>query len=194
MTFMAACGTAGEPRGGVANVPVEPTSALVDAGGLAEGAREGDEASPEIRCPRPEACASLVGFVQRTATKPRHGGKGNLHVLVVAGARPEETARGRGFLDVVARQLITGVDLSAEGAQVPYRVDGIPPRGRDYRVFAFLDDDATSLERSPRPDEGDLCAATPDASGAGDWGMGVGLASAGEVRLDIPLTSVWTGL
>ena len=159
--------TAGTVAGPVGNPPSQEPSA-------SEGA-----------CKDAKACGALTGVVKRTSTKPKNGGKGALYLAVFRGSpiTDEKSAV------VVARQVIRSVDLSADGAQVSYRLQGIPVAAdEDYEVIAFLDDNGTATDASPVPDKGDLCSL--QISGAGVSGVRARIPTAGDVALDIRLNVV----
>lgn len=128
------------------------------------------------------ACASLVGKVMRkAATKPQHGGVGDVYVAVFDGNPITDAQNAK----VVARTLLTNVDLTQDTAQVAYRVDGIPARAQGYQVIAFLDDDRNASAQSPGPSKGDLV--TIDL--AGFSGIKLTVATPGDTTLDLPLNA-----
>jgi hypothetical protein len=101
---------------------------------------------------------TLLGVVTREAsTQPEEDGVGNMYIAVFG----EDPIVNQDTDSLVGFQLIEDADVSADTAEVPYRVEGIPPRAEPYYVTAFLDDDNTADTSDPSaagPDSGDLVA------------------------------------
>ena len=122
----------------------------------------------------------MSGVVQRTATKPTHGGKGSVYVAIFDGNPITSQATAK----IVGRALLPGEDLTSDTAQVAYRVDGVPVRAAAYQVIAFLDDANAVTASNPAPASGDLVSL--DLS-AGFAGVAVTVAIPGDVTLNLPL-------
>ena len=124
--------------------------------------------------------ATLSGDVFRSVPAAEDG-VGDLYVAVFD-ADPvwaSDTAQ------VVGRQLITGADLSADGAAIAYRIEDIPPRGSAYYVLGFLDDNGNVDPSGPAPDKGDLITFDLNTFGAPQ----VLITSGGEVVKDVDLNA-----
>ena len=159
---------------GVALDSGQDTQGSADASGAAEaGAVVGCDAG---------GCASLVGFVQRTTTQPAHGGIGSVYVAVFDGNPVTDSASAV----VVARTLLPNEDLSAENAQVAYRIDDVPVQSTAYQVIAFLDDANAVSASDPAPASGDLISL--DLSG-GISGIPLTVSQPGQITLDLPLNA-----
>jgi hypothetical protein len=156
--------------------PVDASSGAPDAARDSGGADTGGPCSAA-------SCAALVGHVKRTSTKPQHGGVGSVYVAVFDGNPVTDASHAT----VIARTLLAQVDLSADGAEVAYRVDGVPPRAQAYQVIAFLDDGGAVSSASPQPAAGDLISLQLAGS---IEGVPITLAAAGDVTLDLPLNAV----
>jgi hypothetical protein len=110
------------------------------------------------------------------------GGRGNLYIAVFT---EDPVTMGAGATPV-ANLRLDAVDMSADGASIPYTMPGIPPRAEPYFVTAFLDDNGTASTSDPSmagPDRGDLV--TIDAASFGS--PRVTVASATTVNFDIVL-------
>lgn len=104
----------------------------------------------------PSGTGSLTGNVTRSAA-PAAGGRGHLYVAVFT----SDPVTDRTGAMNVANARVENVDMSADGASIPYTVSGIPPRAEPYFVTAFLDDNGTVSATDPSaagPDRGDLVA------------------------------------
>lgn len=128
------------------------------------------------------ACASVVGFVLRTATKPKHGGKGPIYVALFDGNPILDASHAV----VVARTLLPSTDFSADDAKVPYRVDGVPVRAAAYQAIAFLDDANAVTPNNPQPGSGDLISLSLSGT---IGGIPLVVAAEGEASLDLPLNA-----
>jgi hypothetical protein len=126
----------------------------------------------------------LYGVVTRQAsTQPEEDGVGHLYIAVFV----DDPISNRNNNELVGFQRIEDADVSADTAEIPYRIEGIEPRDDPYYIAAFLDDDATADTSDPSsagPDTGDLVAieqAFPPASPT------VTVDQATEVEFDILL-------
>lgn len=92
---------------------------------------------------------ALVGVFTRSV---EGDGTGTIYVIVLDSS-PESNPN----VHPVKEAHFTGVDLSAPGANYPYRITGIVPRADAYYVAAYLDGDENSTGVGP-PSVGDLLA------------------------------------
>jgi hypothetical protein len=120
--------------------------------------------------------------VKRTSTQPKHGGKGTVYVAVFDGNPVTDASHAT----AVARAYFANQDLSTDGAQVPYRVDGVPVRATAFQVIAFLDDANAVTPSSPQPQSGDLI--TLQIAG-GISGIPVTPSKPGDLTLDLSLNA-----
>jgi hypothetical protein len=84
----------------------------------------------------------------------------------------------------IGNQLIPAADLSADGAMVPYEIQGLTTSPDPRYVIAFLDDDANVDPASPGPANPDLI--TLDGLGP----IEVKLAASGATQQDLVLNAV----
>ena len=99
-----------------------------------------------------QGSATLAGVVTRS-TKPEAGAdaKGDLYIAVFTDNPAKNMAA-----QMVGNQVITGADMSAMNAKIPYAISGITPRPEPYHITVFLDDDLNVDPADPSPDKGDL--------------------------------------
>jgi hypothetical protein len=192
--LLTACGSSLPPTaaddGGAPSVgPPSEAPPANDAGAGGASAADGSTGTGAPRDAGPlgascdaSGCASLVGLVKRTSTQPQHGGKGSVYVAVFDGNPVTDASHAI----VVARTLIANADLSADTAQVAYRVDDVPVRAAAYQVIAFLDDANAVSAANPAPASGDLISLQ---LAGGISGIPVTLTKPGDDPLDLPLNA-----
>jgi hypothetical protein len=170
-----------------------PNGADSDGGGSTVGGGGGGAAGDDggvlassdaaASCEASAGCGSLGGEVQRTSTAPSHGGKGPVYVAVFVGNPILDSKSAT----LIARTLLSNVDLSAAGAQVAYRIDGIPVSATPYDVVAFLDDANAVTPSNPTPASGDLVSLY--SGGSTLSGYPVTIASTATASLNLPLNT-----
>ena len=126
-----------------------------------------NQPAPDMNQPAPDMSqpqegATLVGRITRSAAPDAAAG-GDAKGTIYVGVFTESPVTGFGMANpnamAVAREILPNADLSAQGASLPYRVTGIPPRQEPYYIVAFLDDNASVNANDPTtaaPDRGDL--------------------------------------
>lgn len=107
--------------------------------------------------------ASLTGKITRSAAPGANGdAKGSIYIGVFT-ENPLSGFMANPNAMVVATAVVADADLSANGASVDFKVEGIPVRPEAYYVTAFLDDNGNvdpNNVNSALPDTGDLIAAS----------------------------------
>jgi len=104
--------------------------------------------------PGPGGGASLTGAITRSAA-PMGDAVGDIYVALF----DRDPVLDMDNAVVVGRVLIEDANLAAAGASVAYTLPDVAPRGDDYYLVAFLDDNGTVDAADPDaagPDMGDL--------------------------------------
>lgn len=167
---------------GSARPPADAAGPVADAGSppVESDAGAADAGPPSGLDAGASGAGTLTGSVTRTAA-PAAGGRGDLYIAVFTADPVTDRASAMN----VAQLRLEDVDMSADGAAVPYTLAGVPPRAEPYFVTAFLDDNHTVMAADPAsagPDRGDLVALDGFASPR------VTVATATTVPFDIVLS------